>query len=91
MQALKGRVVLIDSFEGAVSSFADETVYSVFDDIEQAVITAARRFWLIRQENRGLFDPLRRETFIRILRREHCISVMSRDKCRYSWRIEKCV
>lgn len=82
------RTVLISSFEGFLSSFADATVRRVYDSEEKAIEAATVNLWFIRENNRGYFDPLRREAFVRRLRRDRMVTIVSRDGCRYAWRIE---
>lgn len=88
MVELRNCFVLISSFKGFLSSFADETVRRVYDSEAKAIEAAAENLWFIRENNRGYFDPLRREAFVRRLKRDRMVTVVSRDGCRYSWRIE---
>jgi len=85
--------LLIDSFEGAMSDFADETIADVYPTEEEAIAETMERVMVLANYHKGLFatDEVIDEFLHRDLRTELStngrVKYVSDDGCRYSWQI----
>ena len=86
--------VLVDSFVGALSDFADTTVVDVFASRAAAVSEVKSRIRLLEDCHREFFEaheiklPSNGEIG-RELRKVDCVKYCSSDGCRYSWWLYK--
>ena len=84
--------LLVDSFVGAFSDFADETVVDVFSLRSAAVREVKSRIRILESWHQGCFEPdeitlpSNRE-IDRELGSADCVKYQSSDGCRYSWRL----
>jgi len=83
--------VLVDSFHGRLSDFADEEVYSVFKSCQSAAREVVRRFRLLASESPGQFDDCNENDILYKLLESGKCEVTSQDGCEYSWRISHAV
>jgi len=88
---MSGQCVLVDSFRGSMSSFADEEVYSVFRSRQSAVREVVRRFRLLVSENLNQFNDCDKKKIAQELFETGKCDVISNDGCEYSWRISHAV
>ena len=85
--------LLIDSFEGVMSDFADETIVDVYPTEEEAIAETMERVMVLANYHKGLFatDEVIDEFLHRDLRTELStngrVKYVSDDGCRYSWQI----
>ena len=85
--------LLIDSFEGALSDFADETIVDSYQTEEEAIAETMERVTVLAKYHRGLFatDKVIDAFMYRDLRTELStegrVKYVSEDGCRYTWRI----
>ena len=86
--------LLVDSFVGARSDFADETVVDVFSSRSVAVRKVKSRIRILESWHKGCFDlgeitlPSNLEVD-RQLDNGGCVKYHSSDGCRYSWSLFK--
>ena len=84
--------LLVDSFVGALSDFADETVVDVFSSRSAAVREVKSRIRILESWHQSCFEPdaitlpSNRE-IDRELDSADCMKYQSSDGCRYSWRL----
>lgn len=84
--------LLVDSFVGALSDFADETVVDMFSSRSTAVREVKSRIRILESWHQGYFGldeitlPSNREVDQQ-LDKEKCVKYQSSDGCRYSWRL----
>ena len=84
--------LLVDSFVGALSDFADETVVDVFSSRAVAVREVKSRIRILESWHQGCFEPdeitipSNRE-IDQALDKVECVKYQSSDGCRYSWRL----
>ncbi len=92
-ESLNNAYLLIDSFEGALSDFADETIADVYPTEEEAIAETMERVMVLANYHKGLFatDEVIDEFLHRDLRTELStngrVKYVSDDGCRYSWQI----
>ena len=85
--------LLIDSFEGALSDFADETIADVYPTEEAAITETMERVAVLANYHKGLFttDEVIDAFLQRDLRTELSmnsrVKYVSDDGCRYTWQI----
>ncbi len=70
--------LLIDSFEGAMSDFADETIADVYPTEEEAIAETMERVMVLANYHRDLRTELSTNGRVKYV---------SDDGCRYSWQI----
>ena len=86
--------LLVDSFVGALSDFADTTVVEMFSSRSAAVREVKSRIRILEKWHAGWFEPhditlpSNREIDIK-LRTTDCVRYCSSDGCRYSWQLFK--
>lgn len=84
--------LLVDSFVGALSDFADEAVVDVFSSRLAAVREVKSRIRILESWHHGCFEPdeiklpSNRE-IDRAMDKVDCVKYQSSDGCRYSWRL----
>lgn len=83
--------ILVDSFRGSRSDFADEEVYSVFRSRQSAVHEVVRRFRLLVSESPDQFDDCSENDISHQLLESGKCELTSQDGCEYSWRISHAV
>ncbi len=89
----KEQYLLVDSFEGALSDFADETVVDAYPTEEAAICETLERVSALAKWHRGEFatDDVLDAFLRRDLRSELAINgrvkYVSDDGCRYTWQI----
>lgn len=89
----KGACLLIDSFEGALSDFADETVVDSYPTEEDAISEVLDRVSALAHWHRGAFatDDVLDAFLQRDLRAELAmngrVKYISDDGCRYTWQV----
>ena len=88
-----GAYLLIDSFEGALSDFADETIADVYPTEEEAIAETMERVTVLAKYHRGLFstdnviDAFMHRDLRTELSTEGRVKYVSEDGCRYTWQI----
>lgn len=88
----KSAWLLVDSFVGALSDFADETAVDVFSSRSAAVREVKSRIRILESWHQGCFEPdaimlpSNRE-IDRELDSADCVKYQSSDGCRYSWKL----
>lgn len=89
--------VLVDKFKGALSDFADETVYSVFRSPDEVVEEIHARLKILKLAHMDLWGRRalgcfpRKADIRRLVRRNLPVRMTSIDKCEYTWSIHKAV
>lgn len=83
----KKRYVLVDSFKGGVSDFADEVVYSIFGSRKAAVKSIVQRISLIYGENPDQFGCLNTDDIERHFVSSDSLKIFSADGCEYMWKM----
>ena len=84
--------LLVDTFVGALSDFADEAVIDVFSSRSAAVREVKSRIRILESWHQGCFEPdeiklpSNRE-IDRAMDKVDCVKYQSSDGCRYSWRL----
>ena len=84
--------LLVDSFVGALSDFADETVVDVFSSRSAAVREVKSRIRILESWHQDCFEPdeitLPSDREIdQELGTADCVKYQSSDVCRYSWKL----
>ena len=86
--------LLVDSFVGALSDFADETVVETFSSRSAAVSEVKSRIRLLEKFHREIFEahevtlPSNREVELELSKSDR-VKYCSSDGCRYSWQLYK--
>lgn len=91
--ASKSGCLLVDTFEGALSDFADETIVDSYPTEDAAIEEVMERVDVISQNHRGMFatddaiDAFASRDIRSELKRKGWVRYISEDGCRYVWRI----
>ena len=89
----KGAYLLVDSFEGALSDFADETIVDAYPTKEIAVAEVMDRVHALARSHRELFTADEMVEFpsdgeiLSDLSRNLKLKYVSSDGCKYIWQI----
>ena len=86
--------LLVDSFLGALSDFADTNVVDVFASRGAAVREVKSRIRILEKYHRECFEVHEvmlpsNDEIGRELRKSDCVKYTSSDGCRYSWVLHK--
>lgn len=86
--------LLVDSFVGALSDFADTTVVDVFASRSAAVREVKSRIRTLEENHRDFFEEDEitlpsNDEIGQSLREADCVKYTSSDGCRYSWGLQK--
>ena len=86
--------LLVDSFVGARSDFADTTVVDSFDSRAAAVREVKSRIRILEENHRDFFEEdditlPSNDEIGQALREADCVKYTSSDGCRYSWVLHK--
>ncbi len=89
----KSRYLILDSFEGAVSDFADETVVDAYETREAAICEVVKRVRMLAKCHEEGFAANTMPQFpsddemLSSLREGGKLKYVSADGCKYTWQI----